>query len=593
MPRGDLHARARPPPDARETLRAGHRRRPRRFRADARAPGCRSSRSRRSTSATARAFFAYARAVAVSGTGLGFVPEVAEAWAYGKPVLAAGDAPGPRRWCAKPAAGSSSHATRGRRRCARSPATKRWARWPARAPRTSRRAAAGAGSRRAPPKRSTVSAALEDGRSRDALLAQVAYLYPLVQRQRRTIEAMRVSRFWRLRDGWFAVKRRFGVGPADDPVRVSEGGTREVELAALGDPYQLFREHHRLRSEDVERMRSMARFLPNAVEFALVIDARGARDRRRRATLRQPARSSVRALDGARAGRRRGRRGRRRAGRAGRAGRAHRVVAAGRRPLRQRPASPARSTRTTGSTRTRCSSSRWRSRTMRTSSTPTRTASTTAASRATPGSSPTGRPRRFSPATTSGDLCVMRRELLERAGGVRDVFESAKWYEALLRVTEQTDRVAHVAQVLCHRSVGNIGRQQRPRAGGRSRAAAARRSGQRPARRRRRRRALRRAGRRAGVRHHPDPRPRRLAAPVHRVAVPAHGLPQLRGARRRQRQPRRGDATICSRDWEAARTRPLSRAARSVAVQLLAPQQRSRARDRRRSSCCCSTTTPR
>src|SRR6202043_3114611 len=43
-------------------------------------------------------------------------------------------------------------------------------------------------------------AALEDGRSRDALLAQVAYLYPLVQRQRRTIEAMRVSRFWRLRD---------------------------------------------------------------------------------------------------------------------------------------------------------------------------------------------------------------------------------------------------------------------------------------------------------------------------------------------------------------------------------------------------------
>ena len=49
----------------------------------------------------------------------------------------------------------------------------------------------------------------------------------------------------------------------------------------------------------------------------------------------------------------------------------------------------------------------------------------------------------------------MRRELLERAGGVRDVFESANWYEALLRVTEITDRVAHVAQVLCHRHVRN------------------------------------------------------------------------------------------------------------------------------------------
>jgi len=50
---------------------------------------------------------------------------------------------------------------------------------------------------------------------------------------------------------------------------------------------------------------------------------------------------------------------------------------------------------------------------------------------------------------------VMRRELLERVGGVRDVFESARWYEALLRVTEQTSRVVHVAQVLCHRDIRN------------------------------------------------------------------------------------------------------------------------------------------
>ncbi len=58
----------------------------------------------------------------------------------------------------------------------------------------------------------------------------------------------------------------------------------------------------------------------------------------------------------------------------------------------------------------------------------------------------------------AGRICVMRRELLEAAGGVRDVFETAKWYEALLRVTERTERVVHVAQVLCHRYAGNRAR---------------------------------------------------------------------------------------------------------------------------------------
>src|SRR5581483_4998338 len=95
--------------------------------------------------------------------------------------------------------------------------------------------------------------ALDDERSSDLLLAQVAYLYPLVQRQRRTIEAMRISRFWRLRNAWFAFKRRFGMGPVTDPVHISDEDARTVELAALGDPYQLFREQHRLRSEDVEQ----------------------------------------------------------------------------------------------------------------------------------------------------------------------------------------------------------------------------------------------------------------------------------------------------------------------------------------------------
>jgi GT2 family glycosyltransferase len=44
---------------------------------------------------------------------------------------------------------------------------------------------------------------------------------------------------------------------------------------------------------------------------------------------------------------------------------------------------------------------------------------------------------------------------LEAVGGVRDVFESARWYEALLRVSEHTDRIEHIAAVLCHRDSRN------------------------------------------------------------------------------------------------------------------------------------------
>ncbi|HEY4441241.1 MAG TPA: hypothetical protein VGN14_12355, partial [Candidatus Elarobacter sp.] len=233
------------------------------------------------------ALFAYARAVAVTGAGAGFVPEVAEAWAYGKAVLAAENAPGaaalvretgggivvsPDGWAAAvddlPGDDALTQLARGGTAYLESRGG--WRRIAART------ADAVDG-----------LAALDDGRSRDALLAQVAYLYPLVQRQRRTIEAMRVSRFWRLRDAWFAARRRFGIGPAADPVPlVSTTEDRAVEMAALGDPYQLFREHHRLRLEDVERMRTMARFLPKPTAFAVVIDARGGGTDGARTTLR-------------------------------------------------------------------------------------------------------------------------------------------------------------------------------------------------------------------------------------------------------------------------------------------------------------------
>lgn len=45
-------------------------------------------------------------------------------------------------------------------------------------------------------------------------------------------------------------------------------------------------------------------------------------------------------------------------------------------------------------------------------------------------------------------LSVYRRSLLERVGGFRSGFDGSQDYDLVLRVTEQTDRIAHVPQVL-------------------------------------------------------------------------------------------------------------------------------------------------
>ncbi len=405
------------------------------------------------------AFFAFARAVAVGGAGLGFVPEVVEAWAYGKPVLAAADAPGaaalvretggglvvPRDGWAKALLALPSDDALGVLARAGTAYVETRGGWRRVAARTSE-AIDGLG-------------ALEDGRSRDELLAQVAYLYPLVQRQRRTIEAMRVSRFWRLRDVWFATKRRFGIGPAADPVQISEGDVREVELAALGDPYQLFREHHRLRGEDVARMRAMTRLLPKPIAFRLVIDARGRGTDGLASTLRSLRdqvydRWTVSVLldapDGA-------------------SGAAELSALVGEEPrIAVVPPGGDRfgQADVVGALdpydRLDPHALFELALALQDDADVVYSDEDRIDDRGVP-SDPWFKPD-WSPETLltrdyTGRICVIRRELLERAGGVRDVFESATWYEALLRVSELTDRVVHVAQVLCHRHVGNTVRE--------------------------------------------------------------------------------------------------------------------------------------
>jgi GT2 family glycosyltransferase len=401
------------------------------------------------------AFFAYARAVAVSGAGLGFVPEVAEAWAYGRPVLAAEDAPGAAALVLE-TGGGVVVAREGWADALRSlPGDE--------ALRTLARAGAAyvetrGGWRRAASRTCEAIdglAALDDGRSRYALLAHVAYLYPLVQRQRRTIEAMRVSRFWRLRDAWFAARRRFGIGPAEDPVQVAERDARAVELAALGDPYQIFREHHRVRSEDVERMRAMARFLPKAVGFALVVDARGRGTDGVAATLRTLRgqvyeRWSARVLVDAPSGE-------------GAARELDALAAEDARIVIVLPGGDRfGDADVVGALdphdRLEPHALFELALALQDDADAVYSDEDCIDERGVP-QDPWFKPD-WSPETLLtrdyvGRLCVMRRELLERAGGVRDVFETAKWYEALLRLTEHTQLVAHVAQVLCHRDSRN------------------------------------------------------------------------------------------------------------------------------------------
>jgi len=398
------------------------------------------------------AFFACSRAVAVGGAGLGFVPEVVEAWAYGKPVLAEDDAPGAAALVRETGGGIVVPRER----------------WPdalnalpddAQLAAIARAGAAyvdaRGGWRRVAARTSEAVdslGALEDGRSRDALLTQVAYLYPLVQRQRRTIEAMRVSRFWRLRDTWFAAKRRFGIGPFDDPVQIAERHARAVELAALGDPYQLFREHHRLRREDLERMRAMLRHLPQTIAFGVVIDARGGVDgvATTLQTLREQVyeRWTARVLvdappDGV-------------AGELASLADDPRIVFVP--PGGDRFGDADVVGALDPHDRLEAHALFELALALLHDADVVYSDEDRIDERGVfvdPWFKPDWSPETFLTRDYLGRACMVRRELLEAAGGVRDVFESAQWYEALLRVTERTTKIAHVAQVLYHRDARN------------------------------------------------------------------------------------------------------------------------------------------
>ena len=398
------------------------------------------------------ALYRCARAVAILGAGFDAVSDVVEAWEYSRPVVVevrAREAAGllrevgagwtvasPDEWATVLAAlpGNEVLARMGAAGSAYAEAQGGW------------RAVA----RRALEAIDAL-AALDDGRPRDALLAQIAYLYPLVQRQRRVIEAMRVSRFWRLRDRWFATKRRFGIGPAEDPVQLAVTDQREVELAALGDPYQLFREHHRLRTEDITRMRAMVPLLRDPVRFDVTIDARESVGLRTtiRSLLDQiypnwTARLTF--VDGV---------GAEQDGElAAFVRQDERIVLEGesvrgggdvvlaldaRDRLEPHALFEVALAFQSGADVVYSDEDRIDDRGVPHD----------------PWFKPDFSPETLLTRDCVGRLCAVRRAFFERAGGAREVMGSAKWYDALLRVSEVTERIVHVPQVLYHRHTAN------------------------------------------------------------------------------------------------------------------------------------------
>ena len=114
----------------------------------------------------------------------------------------------------------------------------------------------------------------EDGPSRETLVAQIEALKALANRQRLYIGSMRASHFWKLRDAFFAFRRRFGNGI--EPLVPPTPDELATESGAFGDPYQLFRIRERRSIADLDWLRGFVRLLAFRDPIEVIVDARNA-----------------------------------------------------------------------------------------------------------------------------------------------------------------------------------------------------------------------------------------------------------------------------------------------------------------------------
>ncbi len=116
-------------------------------------------------------------------------------------------------------------------------------------------------------------------------LEHAGKLQPLIDSMRERIESMERSRFWKLRNAFFALKRRLGLSPdgAWPPYRVSP--VYAGIARAPDDAYALWLIQNAPRESDLERMRAIAQVLPYRPRFGIVLRAEGAGEPSVRATL--------------------------------------------------------------------------------------------------------------------------------------------------------------------------------------------------------------------------------------------------------------------------------------------------------------------
>jgi GT2 family glycosyltransferase len=112
----------------------------------------------------------------------------------------------------------------------------------------------------------------------------VGKLQPLIDSMRERIESMERSRFWKLRNAFFALKQRLGLSPdgAWAPYRISPV---YAGIARGSDAYALWLIQNAPRASDLARMRELGRVLPFRPRFGIVLRATGADEASVRATI--------------------------------------------------------------------------------------------------------------------------------------------------------------------------------------------------------------------------------------------------------------------------------------------------------------------
>jgi GT2 family glycosyltransferase len=114
----------------------------------------------------------------------------------------------------------------------------------------------------------------ENDPSRETFVAQIQALKALAERQRLYIGSMRASHFWKLRDAFFAFRRRFGNGT--EPLPAPTAADLAIASAAFGDPYQLFRIREQRSIADLDLLRGLVGLLALRDPIEVIVDARGA-----------------------------------------------------------------------------------------------------------------------------------------------------------------------------------------------------------------------------------------------------------------------------------------------------------------------------